>query len=31
MESLSIDGAWAFTPRIHRDDRGSFHEWFRGG
>src|SRR6266851_5397604 len=31
MESLSIDGAWAFTPPIHRDDRGSFHEWFRGG
>ena len=30
MESLSIDGAWAFTPPIHRDDRGSFHEWFRG-
>ena len=31
MESLSIDGAWAFTPQIHRDDRGSFHELFRGG
>ena len=30
MKSLSIDGAWAFTPQIHRDDRGSFHEWFRG-
>jgi dTDP-4-dehydrorhamnose 3,5-epimerase len=30
MESLSIDGAWAFTPPIHRDDRGSLHEWFRG-
>ena len=30
MEPLSIDGAWAFTPPIHRDDRGSFHEWFRG-
>ena len=30
MESLSIDGAWAFTPPIHRDDRGSFHEWYRG-
>jgi dTDP-4-dehydrorhamnose 3,5-epimerase len=29
MEPLSIDGAWAFTPPIHRDDRGSFHEWFR--
>ncbi len=31
MESLSIEGAWAFTPPIHRDDRGSFYEWFRGG
>jgi dTDP-4-dehydrorhamnose 3,5-epimerase len=31
MESLSIDGAWAFTPPIHRDDRGSLYEWFRGG
>src|SRR5271154_3572042 len=31
MESLSIEGAWAFTPPIHRDDRGSLHEWFRGG
>jgi dTDP-4-dehydrorhamnose 3,5-epimerase len=30
MESLGIDGAWVFTPRIHRDDRGSFLEWFRG-
>jgi dTDP-4-dehydrorhamnose 3,5-epimerase len=30
MEPLSIDGAWAFTPPIHRDDRGSFYEWFRG-
>jgi dTDP-4-dehydrorhamnose 3,5-epimerase len=31
MEPLSVDGAWAFTPPIYRDDRGSFHEWFRGG
>lgn len=29
MEQLTIDGAWVFTPRIHRDDRGSFLEWFR--
>src|SRR5712691_3669537 len=28
MESLDIDGAWVFTPRIHTDRRGSFHEWF---
>jgi dTDP-4-dehydrorhamnose 3,5-epimerase len=24
-----IDGAWTFTPAIHRDDRGSFLEWYR--
>jgi dTDP-4-dehydrorhamnose 3,5-epimerase len=30
MEPLGISGAWVLTPRIHRDDRGSFHEWFRG-
>jgi dTDP-4-dehydrorhamnose 3,5-epimerase len=29
MDALEIDGAWVFTPRIHRDRRGSFHEWFR--
>jgi len=30
MEPLGIDGAWVLTPRIHRDSRGSFLEWFRG-
>jgi dTDP-4-dehydrorhamnose 3,5-epimerase len=30
MDSLNIEGAWAFTPSIHRDSRGSFHECFRG-
>jgi len=29
MESLGIDGAWVFTPRIYRDNRGSFLEWYR--
>jgi dTDP-4-dehydrorhamnose 3,5-epimerase len=29
MDPLGIEGAWAFTPRIHTDDRGSFLEWFR--
>jgi dTDP-4-dehydrorhamnose 3,5-epimerase len=29
MEPLGIPGAWAVTPRIHTDARGSFHEWFR--
>ncbi len=31
MDALSIDGAWAFTPRIHADSRGSFLEWFQAG
>jgi dTDP-4-dehydrorhamnose 3,5-epimerase len=30
VEPLSIDGAWVHTPMVHRDDRGSFQEWFRG-
>ena len=30
MKALDLDGAWLFTPRIHRDKRGSFHEWFSG-
>ncbi len=30
MDSLGVGGAWVFTPRIHRDNRGSFHEWFVG-
>jgi dTDP-4-dehydrorhamnose 3,5-epimerase len=29
MEQLGIDGAYLFTPRIHRDQRGTFLEWFR--
>jgi dTDP-4-dehydrorhamnose 3,5-epimerase len=29
MDVLDIDGAWVLTPRIHRDGRGSFLEWFR--
>ena len=29
MDALDIDGAWVLTPRIHRDERGSFLEWFR--
>jgi len=31
MDPLGIQGAWAITPRIHADDRGSFLEWFRAG
>ncbi len=29
MDPLGIDGAWTFTPRIHRDSRENFHEWYR--
>ena len=28
MDALDVDGAWVFTPRIHPDRRGTFHEWF---
>jgi dTDP-4-dehydrorhamnose 3,5-epimerase len=30
VDSLGIDGAWVFTPQVHRDERGSFLEAFRG-
>ena len=29
MDALDIDGAWVFTPSIHRDARGSLLEWLR--
>ncbi|GAB3988690.1 dTDP-4-dehydrorhamnose 3,5-epimerase [Actinoallomurus acanthiterrae] len=29
MEPLGIKGAFLFTPNVHGDQRGSFHEWFR--
>ncbi|MEU7180499.1 dTDP-4-dehydrorhamnose 3,5-epimerase family protein [Streptomyces celluloflavus] len=29
MRPLSIEGAWVRSPAVHRDERGSFHEWFR--
>jgi len=29
IRELTIPGAYEFTPVIHGDDRGSFHEWFR--
>jgi dTDP-4-dehydrorhamnose 3,5-epimerase len=31
MDPLSIEGAWACTPTIRSDARGSFLELFRGG
>ncbi|MEU1280534.1 dTDP-4-dehydrorhamnose 3,5-epimerase [Streptomyces sp. NPDC005805] len=30
MRPLSIEGAWVHEPKVFTDDRGSFHEWFRG-
>jgi dTDP-4-dehydrorhamnose 3,5-epimerase len=29
MDRLSIDGVWCYTPRIHADPRGTFHEAFK--
>ncbi|MER7174666.1 dTDP-4-dehydrorhamnose 3,5-epimerase [Streptomyces mesophilus] len=31
MRPLSIEGAWIHEPKLFPDERGSFHEWFRGG
>jgi dTDP-4-dehydrorhamnose 3,5-epimerase len=30
VKPLGIAGAWVRTPHVHRDERGSFLEWFRG-
>jgi dTDP-4-dehydrorhamnose 3,5-epimerase len=29
MQPLKIEGAWIDDPKIHIDDRGGLHEWFR--
>ncbi|MEU8345388.1 dTDP-4-dehydrorhamnose 3,5-epimerase [Spirillospora sp. NPDC048832] len=29
MDPLGIKGTYLFNPRVHGDERGSFHEWFR--
>ncbi len=29
IRQLRIAGSYEFTPVVHGDDRGSFHEWFR--
>lgn len=29
VDELSVPGAYALTPVVHGDRRGSFHEWFR--
>ena len=28
VRELSVPGAWEITPRLHRDSRGLFFEWF---
>lgn len=30
MRPLGIEGAWILEPKVFPDDRGSFHEWYRG-
>lgn len=30
MRPLDIAGAWVLEPKVFPDNRGSFHEWFRG-
>ncbi|MFI9255084.1 dTDP-4-dehydrorhamnose 3,5-epimerase [Streptomyces sp. NPDC053069] len=30
MRQLGIEGAWVLEPQVFPDERGSFHEWFRG-
>ncbi|GHF52690.1 dTDP-4-dehydrorhamnose 3,5-epimerase [Streptomyces mashuensis] len=30
MKPLSIEGAWAYRPALHGDERGTFLEWFQG-
>ncbi|MFE7271596.1 dTDP-4-dehydrorhamnose 3,5-epimerase [Streptomyces sp. NPDC057623] len=30
MRALGIEGAWALEPEVFPDDRGGFHEWYRG-
>ncbi|MBM7091859.1 dTDP-4-dehydrorhamnose 3,5-epimerase [Streptomyces sp. NPDC101219] len=30
MRALDIEGAWVLEPKVFPDERGSFHEWYRG-
>ncbi|MGV4980621.1 dTDP-4-dehydrorhamnose 3,5-epimerase [Streptomyces sp. NPDC001709] len=30
MRQLGIGDAWVLEPQVFPDDRGSFHEWYRG-
>ena len=29
MAEMTVGGAWVFSPVVHGDARGSFHEWYR--
>lgn len=30
MRALEVEGAWVLEPKVFPDERGSFHEWYRG-
>ncbi|GAA1416562.1 dTDP-4-dehydrorhamnose 3,5-epimerase [Streptomyces thermospinosisporus] len=30
MRALEIEDAWVLEPKVFPDERGSFHEWYRG-
>ncbi|MFJ5262255.1 dTDP-4-dehydrorhamnose 3,5-epimerase [Streptomyces sp. NPDC088387] len=30
MRAMEISGAWVLEPKVFPDERGSFHEWYRG-
>jgi dTDP-4-dehydrorhamnose 3,5-epimerase len=30
VRPLGIEGAWVLEPKVFPDERGSFHEWYRG-
>jgi dTDP-4-dehydrorhamnose 3,5-epimerase len=30
VRPLTIEGTWLLEPKVFPDDRGTFHEWFRG-
>jgi dTDP-4-dehydrorhamnose 3,5-epimerase len=31
FRELAVPGGWEITPQVHRDDRGTFTEWFTEG
>jgi dTDP-4-dehydrorhamnose 3,5-epimerase len=30
VRALEVEGAWVLEPKVFPDERGSFHEWYRG-